>query len=124
MKKAVIVVGAANTGKSTTIREFKKLVKMLSFHIFTLDDRRGYILSCSFEEAEWDVDVKIKSLSDYDFLVLASQGTELDNIRRALNKEHFDFENVNTVLGEPLECAKDQAKSVLVLLRESCLAYG
>jgi hypothetical protein len=116
MKKAAIVVGEPNTGKSTTIREFKGMVKMQTFHIFTLIGERGYILSTSFEEVGRDVASAVEKLSGYYFLVLACQGQQLKEAKRALRMASFSVGEVHTVLGEPIKEARKQAKSVLKFL--------
>jgi len=89
MKKAAIIVGKPNAGKSTTIREFKSIVKMESFHIFQLWGKRGYILSCSFEEAGRDIEATIKKLSGFDYLVFACQGPKLSRVHQVLEKASF-----------------------------------
>ena len=89
MKKAAIVVGKPNAGKSTTIREFKSIVKMESFHTFKHFGKRGYILSCSFEEARRNIEATIKKLSGFDYLVFACQGPKLSRVHQALEKESF-----------------------------------
>jgi hypothetical protein len=91
MKKAAIVVGKPNAGKSTTIREFKSIMgsKMEGFHIFRLHGKKGYILSCSFEEAGRNIEKTISKLSRYDLLVFACQGPKLSQVRQALEKSSF-----------------------------------
>jgi hypothetical protein len=118
-EKAAIVVGGPNTGKSTTIREFKAMVKMQSFHIFSLIGEQGYILSTSFEEAGRDVDSAVGKLSGYYFLVLACQGRQLKEAKRALQAASFSVGEVHTVLGEPIKQARKQAKSVYKFLKSN-----
>jgi AAA+ ATPase superfamily predicted ATPase len=89
MKKAAIIVGKPNAGKSTTIREFKSIVKMESFHIFRHFEKRGYILSTSFEEADRDIEATIKKLSGFDYLVFACQGPKLSRVHQVLEKASF-----------------------------------
>ena len=62
---------------------------METFHIFRLWGKRGYILSCSFEEAGRDIEATVKKLSGYDYLVFACQGPKLSRVHQALEKASF-----------------------------------
>ena len=115
MKKAVIVVGKANAGKSTTIREFKKLVKVKGRrHVFILNRKWGYILSCSFEEKDWPITATIQKRAHYDYLVLACQGPMLNKLHSALKRVSFRVADVH--VQAPREGAA-KAKKVLSLLK-------
>jgi ABC-type polar amino acid transport system ATPase subunit len=116
MKRAVIVVGPPNAGKSTTIKEFKKLVEMETFHIFILRGKRGYILSCSFEESGRDVESTIEKLREYDFLVFASQGDELAEIHAALRNASFVVADVRIQFPKD---APEKAREVLRFLNSN-----
>lgn len=111
MKKAVIVVGKQNSGKSGTIRHFKKLVKMESQHRFTLKGKRGFILSTSFDEAKRPVEATIRRLSGYDFLVIASQGPTLARIHAALKKASFSVKDVSVHRFQGLNRAQIESKA-------------
>ena len=114
MKKAVIVVGAANAGKSTTCREFKKLVKMESERKFTLNGKWGHILSSSFEETNRDVEATVRRYSGYDYLVLVCQGAVLKDLHAALKNASFLAKDVR--IKHPTE-AREKAKEVLARLK-------
>jgi len=94
MKKAAIVVGKPNAGKSTTIRCFKGMVTIETYHIFTLNGKRGYILLSSFEEGKRDIQSTIKKLLNYDLLVFACQGLKLTEVHDALKAASFAFKDV------------------------------
>ena len=109
MKSAVIIVGRPNAGKSTTIREFKTTVTAVSFHEYKIGDKIGYVLSYSFE-TRCDVDETINKLSEYDYLLFASQGEELETMHKVLNKAGFSVNDVN--IQRPSD-APEKAKEVL-----------
>lgn len=94
MKKAAIVIGRPNAGKSTTIREFLKLVDAKRLHEFTLDGKRGFTWLTSFEEYDRDVEETIEERKSYDLLLFACQGEQLDNVHRALKRASFSFKDV------------------------------
>jgi hypothetical protein len=56
---------------------------------FTLNGKRGFILSSSFEEAGRPVEATIKQRRGYELLVFASQGWKLKQIHAALKKASF-----------------------------------
>jgi ABC-type polar amino acid transport system ATPase subunit len=118
MKKAVIVVGKANAGKSTTIKEFKILVKIDRFaHEFTLNKKRGYVLSTSFEESpKRDIEATVKKLSGYDFLVFASQGPKLTAIHKVLKKTKFVVHDLNVT---SFREAPEKAREILAILKSN-----
>lgn len=74
-KKAVIVVGSHNAGKSKTINQHLKPMLDIGekVHIFHRNGKEGLILSQSFEEADRDIDERIKKYGHYDILVLAAR---------------------------------------------------
>jgi hypothetical protein len=113
VKKSAIVIGKPNAGKSTTIRNFKKMVQMEGFHVFTLNGRLGYILSTSFEEAERDISATVRKRSGYDFLVLACQGPRLKRVHNALSAASFAIKDVNI---ETVRDAPKKAKEVFDFL--------
>ena len=114
MKKAVIVVGKQNSGKSGAIRHFKKLVKMEGRNKFTLRGKRGFILSTSFDEVgekKRPIEATIKRLSFYDFLVFACQGPTLARIHAALKKASFSVKGVSVNRIQGLNQVQIEAKS-------------
>ena len=110
MKKAAIVVGKRNAGKSTTIRHFKAMVTMETSHKFTLNGKRGYILACSFEEVGRDIESTVKKYSGYDFLVFACQGPMLSDVHNALKEASFSVRDV--AIKTPSE-ASEKATDIL-----------
>jgi disulfide oxidoreductase YuzD len=120
MSRAVIVVGKHFAGKSKTIREYLKPLLGIGIndHKFTLEEKHGYILSQSFEEADRDPDETIKKHSDCDLLVLAARPEEepaskLPSMRRALSEESF---RVNVVRIHNKGQAEEKAQEVFELL--------
>ena len=96
MKKAIILVGAHHVGKSLTINEhLKPMLDMKpQAHLFTLDEKSGFVLSQSAEEAERDVAATVEKYSDHDFLVLAARPysdpvSQLKLLRSMLQKASF-----------------------------------
>jgi ABC-type multidrug transport system ATPase subunit len=89
MKKAAIVIGKPNAGKSTTIREFLKLIESPSLHVFEIDGRHGFTWLTSFEEYDRDVESTVEDCREYDYLVFACQGEKLGEVHRALKKASF-----------------------------------
>lgn len=75
MKKAVIAVGSHYAGKSKTINKYlKKILDIGEFkHKFIRNNKNGFILSQSFEEADRDVDDVISKYGGYEFLVLSAR---------------------------------------------------
>ncbi len=65
MKKAVIVVGKHDVGKSKTINDHLKPKLRIGKHKhkFTRNGKEGFILSQSFEEAGRDVDFVVSKYS-------------------------------------------------------------
>jgi hypothetical protein len=92
------------------------MVKMESFHIFTLNEKRGYILSTSFEEADRDIEATIENLSGYDFLVFACQGLRLIDVHKALKKAAFIVKDVRI---QSVHEAPAKAKEVLNFLNSN-----
>ena len=88
---AAIIIGKPHSGKSTTIRELKDILRkeMDGFHSFLHAGKLGYILSTSFEETSRDVEATISRLADYDLLVFACRGSKLSAVHRALEKSSF-----------------------------------
>jgi hypothetical protein len=96
MKKAVILVGAHHVGKSLTINEHLKPMLGIKSqaHLFELEEKKGFVLSQSAEEAERDVEATVKKYSDHDFLVLAARpfsdpASQLKLLRSMLQKASF-----------------------------------
>jgi hypothetical protein len=90
------VVGKANAGKSTTIREFLKLAdETHGLHVFIINGKRGFTWLTSFEEYGRDVETTIDDCKDYDFLVFACQGLLLEEVHSALRKASFAFKDVH-----------------------------
>ena len=89
MKKAAIVIGKPNAGKSTTIRKFLELVESQNLHVFEINGRRGFTWLTSFEEYDRDVESTVEDCKEYDFLVFACQGERLGEVHRALNNASF-----------------------------------
>lgn len=75
MKKAVIAVGSHYAGKSKTINKYlKKILGIGEFeHKFIRNNKNGFILSQSFEEADRDVDDVISKYGGYELLVLSAR---------------------------------------------------
>jgi hypothetical protein len=97
MKKAVLVVGKHHAGKSKTINKYLKPKLRIGpyDHKFSLDGKRGTVLSQSREEAALqkgfaksqsleetgscaDVAQVVKKYSHYDLLVMAARPSEED----------------------------------------------
>jgi hypothetical protein len=105
MKTAVIVVGKARSGKSTTIREFKSIVAMqkirsgVSYHVFNLHGQ-GYILSTSFEEMpRRNIEATVKRLSKYYHLIFACRGQKLSRLHEALRNAGFTIKDIEVQWG-------------------------
>ena len=120
MSRAVIVVGKHYAGKSKMIREYLKPLLGIGINDrkFTLEEKDGYILSQSFEEADRDPDETIKKYSDYDLLVFAARpeeepGSKLHSMRRALSDESF---RVNVVRIQNKGQVEEKAQEVFELL--------
>ena len=97
MKKAAIVIGKPNAGKSTTIRKFLDLdsVEKHGLHVFYIGGKRGFTWLTSFEEYGRDVEETIDGCKDdYDLLVFACQGLLLEEVHSALKKASFTFKDV------------------------------
>jgi hypothetical protein len=100
MKTAAIVVGKARSGKSTTIREFKSVVKIDGDHAFNLHGRPGYILSTSFEEVpRRNIETTVKKLSKYYHLLFACRGKKLSRLHEALKKAGFTVKDIEVQWG-------------------------
>jgi hypothetical protein len=93
MKKAALVIGLPNTGKSTTIREFRKLVETRGLHVFVIDGKLGFTWLTSFEEYDREVEPTIEDHIDCDFLLFACQGPKLPEVHKALKAESFEFKD-------------------------------
>ena len=102
MKKAVILVGSHWSGKNSTINDFlKPMLKGLdgevmgpNDHKFILNERRGCILSRSFEETLKEFLVYSEKYFRHELLVFADrpeakQGSKSNPIREALEKAGY-----------------------------------
>ena len=120
MGKAVIVVGPHYSGKSKTIRiHLKPLLGIgINEHKFALEDKEGFILSQSFEEADRDPTEAIQKYSGYALLVLAARpedepSSKLPAMRHALSDESF---RVNVVRIHNKGQAEEKTQEVFELL--------
>ena len=115
MKKAAIVIGKQSAGKSTTIKKFKALVDMDGDHKFNLNGKIGFLLSCSMEERGLDPEKTIDKRQDYDLLVLACRGPELDALHDALRERNFSIKDfkVQRESGDFEAHKEESAKGIL-----------
>ena len=91
MKKAALVIGKQNSGKSTTLKEFSELVGERGKKKFSLNGKAGFIAYCSFEEYDYDPAVLIEGQAkdDYFYLAFACQGSQLQEVLKALKKASY-----------------------------------
>lgn len=122
-KRAIIVVGTHNIGKSRTIRKHLKPMLGLSVsgHIFNRNGKIGFILSQSFEEAQRDIDAAIKRYGLYDILVIAARPKdEIPSLLREwnekLNKNGYSVAEVHVERKDSDEHYRGKAREVLRLI--------
>ncbi|SBS28870.1 hypothetical protein MSP8886_01343 [Marinomonas spartinae] len=105
MKSAVVVIGSHFVGKSKTINVYlkPKLGLTQKAHVFTLNEKDGFILSQSFEEADRSVDEVIKKYGKYYYFVVAARpkNEEPSNLCEVLEKLSNAGFIVHTVIIDP-----------------------
>jgi len=107
MKKAVIVMGRHGIGKSATIREYLKPKLGISkdHKKFELNNKKGFILSQSFEEGKREPEIMITKYCHYTYLVLAGRpidedGSFTETVKELLIKEKYSVEIIEIIYSD------------------------
>lgn len=108
MKKAIIVIGTHGIGKSATIREYLKPMLGISKNHkkFILNNKKGFILSQSFEEGKREPENMVDKYCHYTYLVLAGRPIHEKGSLTETTKEKLIKENYNVKIVEITESNK------------------
>ncbi|MCV6607420.1 MAG: hypothetical protein OIF32_04340 [Campylobacterales bacterium] len=96
-KKAAIIMGSQDQGKSTTINKFLKPLLNMKQSAYLFCNKRGYIRSQSLEESGIDLDELMEKCKEKYYVVLAcrprnEKNSKIDDVTKKLIEQNFGVE--------------------------------